>query len=84
MVMHMTITTRVYNTNQTTIPSKIRKKFNIKPDDVVKWEELEDGVKITFEKKISIYDVTGIIKGDPKNPTNAVDLKKKMSRGEKV
>lgn len=80
----MSTETRVYETNQTTIPSQIRKKFDIQPNDIVLWEELEDGVKITFKKKISIYDVTGIVEGNSKNPTNAVKLKKIVGRGEKL
>ncbi|MCL2156973.1 MAG: AbrB/MazE/SpoVT family DNA-binding domain-containing protein [Methanobrevibacter sp.] len=73
----MTIETTVYNGNQTTIPSKIRKKHNIKPKDIVEWKENKEGkIEVSFRKKISFKDIKGKVKLDQK--TNSVDLKKEL------
>jgi AbrB family looped-hinge helix DNA binding protein len=80
----VSIETKISKGYQTVIPSQIRKELNIDANDIMAWELKENGkVEINFRKKMSIYDVTGIVKGDPKHPTDAVKLKKKMSRGEK-
>lgn len=79
----MTATTKVYKSNQTAIPSEIRKKFNVAPDDIVEWNINEDGkVELTFRKKVELEDVLGLIK--EKLPYNAVELKKMASKGEKI
>ena len=39
----MVIETKVYQKNQITIPSIYRKKYNIKPNDIVEWDENENG-----------------------------------------
>ena len=71
----MTVTTKVYNSNQTIIPSEIRKKYNVKPDDIVEWNINENGKpELTFRKKVNFDDVFGLIKEEV--PYNAVELKK--------
>jgi AbrB family looped-hinge helix DNA binding protein len=42
-IIYMIIETKVYNRNQTTIPSEIRNKFNIKPNDLGEWLLSENG-----------------------------------------
>lgn len=71
------IETTVYKKNQTTIPSEIRKRFNVKPDDIMLWEENKNGeIVINFRKKLSFKDMKGA--GTLKEPTNAVQLEKDL------
>ena len=77
------MTTKVYTNNQTAIPSEIRKKFNILPDDIVEWIEDENGeIKVNFRKKSSLTDIVGIVTS--KKPIDSVKLQKKRDRGEKI
>ena len=77
------ITTKVYNNNQTSIPSEIRKKFNITVDDIVEWNEDENGeIKVNFRKKSKLTDIVGITSS--KKPIDSVKLQKMMDRGEKL
>lgn len=77
------LTTKVYNNNQTAIPSEIRKKFNVKVNDIVEWIEDEKGeIKITFRKKSELKDIVGI--GATKKPMNSVKIQKKIDSGEKI
>lgn len=68
--------TKIYQNNQTTIPSKIRKELNISEDTLVNWDLSSDNVvTVTFEtKKPTIFDLAGI--GSSKEKTNAVKLKR--------
>ena len=71
------IRTKVYARNQTTIPSEYRKKYNVQPNDIVEWEENENGeLTITFRKKITFREMLG--KGTIKETTNAVELEKEL------
>lgn len=73
----MSIETKVYEGNQTTIPSEIRKKHNIQPNDIVEWKENKKGeIQVSFRKKTTIDDIIGI--GKTKEKTNAVELKRKL------
>jgi len=72
--------TKISKGFQTVVPSDIRKKFDVNPGDIVKWEITEEGAKVSFRKKVTIEDIIGIVKG-PK--TDAVELKKRVQRGEK-
>jgi len=47
----------------------------------VEWQITEEGVKLSFRKKVTIEDIFGMVDG-PK--TDAVELKKKVQRGEKI
>ena len=56
------MTTKLYNNNQTSIPSQIRKKFNVKADDIVEWIEKENSeVSVKFRKRNQINDIVGIV-----------------------
>ncbi len=69
--------TKVYSNNQITIPAEIRKKHNIKPNDIVEWREDENGkIELTFRKKVTHEDIAGIV--DLPYKTNAVELKKSL------
>lgn len=71
------IQTKVYERNQTTIPAKYRKKYNVQPNDIVEWKENEKGeLTISFRKIISFKDMIGA--GTLKTPTNAVQLEKEQ------
>jgi AbrB family looped-hinge helix DNA binding protein len=71
----MTVTTKIYENNQTAVPSEIRKKFNIGKNDLVEWFVNEnDEVLIKFRKKVSFNDIKG--KGKLDYKTNSTHLKK--------
>lgn len=73
----MVIETKVYQKNQITIPSIYRKKYNIKPNDIVEWDENENGeIVLTFRKKLSLKDLKGA--GTVKETTNAVQLEREL------
>ena len=64
---------------QTVVPSKIRKKYDVEPGDVLEWEVKGDMLIIKVRKKVTIDDIDGMIDvgGD------AVKDKKKIQRGSK-
>ena len=75
----MTLTTKIYENNQTAIPSLIRKKFNIGKNDLVEWSINEQGEpEIKFRKKTSFKDIRS--KGKLDHTTNSTDLKKELYR----
>jgi AbrB family looped-hinge helix DNA binding protein len=74
--------TKISKGFQTVVPSEIRKKFNVGPGDVMEWISTKEGVKIRFRKKLSLLDIAGI--GETEEKTNAVELKKRAQRGEKM
>ena len=73
----MVIETKVYQKNQITIPSIYRKKYDIKPNDIVEWDENENGeIVLTFRKRLSLKDLKGA--GTVKETTNAVKLEREL------
>lgn len=72
--------TKISRGFQTVVPSEIRKKFDVGPGDVLEWKPTENGAEIKFRKKVSFDDILGMIDGPE---TDAVELKKKVQRGEK-
>lgn len=73
----MGIETKVYHKNQTTIPTVYIKKYNVEPEDIVEWEENEDGkLYVTFRKKVTINEMMGA--GKKSKNTNAVKLGGKL------
>lgn len=73
----MTIETKVYKKNQTTIPARYIKKYNVEPDDIVNWDENENGeLIVSFRKKLSFKDFKGA--GTFKQRTNALNLEKEL------
>jgi AbrB family looped-hinge helix DNA binding protein len=74
--------TKISKGFQTVVPSEIRNKFNVGPGDVMEWISTKEGVKIRFRKKLSLLDIEGI--GETEEKTNAVELKKRAQRGEKM
>ena len=74
--------TKIYQNNQTVIPSIIRKEFNITKDTLVEWNITgDDMVILTFRtKKPKISDLAGLGKGKSNEKTNAVDLKRGLYR----
>lgn len=77
----MSCETKISKGFQTVVPSDVRKKFGINPGDIVEWQITKEGVIISFRKKVTIEDIFGMVDG-PK--TDAVELKKKVQRGEKI
>lgn len=73
----MVVETKVYQKNQTTIPTVYTKKYNVKPEDIVEWQENEDGkLYVTFRKKVTIGEM--IRAGKNSKNTNAVKLEEKL------
>jgi AbrB family looped-hinge helix DNA binding protein len=70
--------TKVSSKYQTVVPSKIRKQYDVEPGDILEWEETDEGVLVTFRKRRTLKDIIGIISV----PSDAVELKKKIQRGE--
>ncbi|MBZ2167103.1 AbrB/MazE/SpoVT family DNA-binding domain-containing protein [Methanobacterium spitsbergense] len=78
----MVTETKISKGFQTVVPSKIRKMFKVGPGDIVEWKtDKNNRVEVFFRKKITINDVLGMIDG-PK--TDAVEMKKRIQRGEKI
>lgn len=77
------MTTKVYNNNQTSIPSKLRKRFNVEVNDIVEWiEDENDEIKVNFRKRSKLYDIVGITSS--KKSSDDVKLQKKIDKGEKL
>lgn len=81
MVIDMITETKISKGFQTVVPSDIRKKFDVGPGDILEWKPTEEGAEVRFRKKVTIDDIFGIVDGPE---TNAVELKKKLQRGEKL
>ena len=62
---------------QTVVPSRVRKKYEVEPGDVLEWEVKRDMIIIKIRKRVSIDDIKGAISvgGD------SVSDKKKIQRG---
>jgi AbrB family looped-hinge helix DNA binding protein len=74
------MTTKVYNNNQISIPSKIRKRFNVKADDVVEWIEENNGeIKVNFREKSKLNDIVSIATN--KKAIDSVKIQKKLYCG---
>jgi len=79
----MSLSTKIYKGFQTAIPSEIRKKLKLEVDDIVEWYLDESGnVNIEFRKKSNFEDIIGI--GKTSYKTDAVKIKKKVAKGEKL
>jgi len=78
---NMTSQTKISKGFQTVVPSEIRKKFDVWPGDILEWKPTKNGAEIKFRKKVTFQDIAGMVKGEP---TDAVELKKKLQRGEKI
>ena len=81
MIRIKTFKTKISEGFQTVVPSKIRKKYKLEAHDSVQWKMDDDRVDddeiiVTFHRKITAEEVTGIIK--EKLPCDAVDLRKRI------
>jgi len=77
------ITTKVYDNNQTAIPSEIRKMFKVQANDIVEWIVNEDGeININFRKRSRLDDIVGIVSS--KKPIDSVKIQKRIDHGEKI
>jgi AbrB family looped-hinge helix DNA binding protein len=63
---------------QIVVPSKIRKKFGIEEGDLVEWIDTKEGASVKFRKQKKLKDIVGIVS----TPSDAVELKKEIQRGE--
>ena len=79
----MVTTTKIYDKYQTVILKEIRQKLDITKEDIVEWRLLENNdIRINIRKKSDFKDIIGMI--NTKKPTDAVELKKKAQKGEKI
>ena len=67
---------------QTVVPAKIRKAHKIAPGDVLEWSDTEKGIIVQPRKKRTFQDIIGLIK--TKGLPDAVELKKRIQKGEKI
>ncbi len=67
---------------QTVVPARIRKAHQIIPGDILDWTDTEKGIIVQPRKKVTLQDITDLIttKGLP----DAVELKKRVQKGEKI
>ncbi|EKQ51544.1 MAG: looped-hinge helix DNA binding domain, AbrB family [Methanobacterium sp. Maddingley MBC34] len=73
--------TKISRGFQTVVPAEIRKKFDVGPGDIMEWIPTDSGVELRFRKKVNINDILGMVEGPE---TDAVELKKRAQRGEKI
>jgi len=59
---------------------EIRKKFKLWSGDIMAWKSTKNGAEVKFRKKVAFDDICAIVDGPE---TNAVELKKKVQRGER-
>lgn len=77
------ITTKVYDNNQTAIPSEIRKMFKVQANDIVEWIVNPDGeININFRKRSRLDDIVGIVSS--KKPIDSVKIQKRIEHGEEI
>ena len=70
-------TTKLYNNNQTAVPSIIRDKFDVNGDTIIEWGINEKNEPIIrFRKKRNIEDLIGMVQLD--EITDSVKLKKEL------
>ena len=56
---------KIYKNFQTVIPKEVRKLYNITDDTIIEWSKTDYGdLIIKFRKKVTLKDVTGMIKKD--------------------
>lgn len=70
---------KVSKNNQISIPSEFRKLLNIQAGDNIALRDVEEGILITNEKKVTEKDIIGLIKEEI--PYNSVEIKKRGSKG---
>lgn len=70
---------KVSKNNQISIPSEFRKLLNIQAGDNFALRDVEEGILITNEKKVTEKDIIGLIKEEI--PYNSVEIKKRGSKG---
>jgi bifunctional DNA-binding transcriptional regulator/antitoxin component of YhaV-PrlF toxin-antitoxin module len=75
--------TKISKSFQTVVPAEIRKKYNIKQEDIIEWIDSEnEGIKINIRRKITDEDILGTLTGDFNY--NSVKLKKIHNKGIKI
>jgi AbrB family looped-hinge helix DNA binding protein len=75
-------TTKISKSFQTVVPAKIRKKYNIKEQDIIEWIDSDNGIKINIRKKVTDEDILGTLSGNFKY--DSVKLKKIHNNGIKI
>jgi AbrB family looped-hinge helix DNA binding protein len=63
--------------HQTTIPKDVREKLGIGPGDVLQWEILEDGVRVTVTSR-AFLRLRGTFKVGPGDPVEDVRRARKL------
>lgn len=80
-VLDMPIITTISSKNQTSVPSAIRKKFDLKPADKLEWTVKDDEIIIKKITPLSFEDMKGRYATE-ESSFNWIELKKKIERGE--
>ncbi len=59
---------------------EIRKKFKLRSGDIIGWKSTKNDAEVKFRKKVTFDDICRIV---DRPETDAVELKKKVQRGER-
>ena len=77
------IETKIYPDSRTVVPAAVKKALNVSDDCIVQWNINEEKqiVEVSFRKKRSLSEIITMVKDDGRD---SVDIKKKISEGEKI
>lgn len=77
----MPIITTISSKNQTSVPSAVRKKFDLKHGDKLEWIINDDEIIVKKITPLNFEDMKGRYASE-KSSFNWIELKKKIERGE--
>ncbi len=72
---------KVMERRQVVVPADVAKEMGIKVGDKLVWVKVDDRLEVFKLRKPSLLNLANL--GSAKKPTNAVELKKMIQRGEK-
>jgi len=75
-------TSRVMQNYQTVVPAQIRQRVHAEIGDLLVWTLEDSKIEVVRRKKPSLENLINL--GSAKKSTNAIELKKKIQRGEKL
>ena len=76
----MTAESKVTDANQTQVPAEIRARYDVRPGDILVWEESPEGaLQVRFRRRHRAEDLVGLLGGG--RAGDAVADKKRAQRG---
>lgn len=79
--MHCMLRSTLTDRGQTTIPAKVRKALNLKPQQQIRYEIREEGVLLKAERE-SLMDLAGVLKSDI--PAARKDTERSSARSARI